>query len=913
MSVINNGLLLASGADAAAAAGYQISRSLRFNGSIDSAYLSRNFSTNGTDLKIRTFSCWVKRTKLATASQSIFTGYDGSSAASNALYFDGSDKLVLENGSGGQLLTTTQVFRDPSAWFHIVVAIDTTQSTPSNRVKIYINGTQVTQFSQSGYFGQNVNTMWCLPNSNNKIGAWWNNSSYSDFYLAEIHFIDGQALTPSSFGETDATTGAWNPKEYSGSYGTNGFRLPFSDNSGTTSTTLGKDSAGSNNWTPNNFSVAAGSGNDSLVDSPTNYGTDTGAGGEVRGNYATLNPLNKQADCTLANGNLDWSTSANNNLKAFSTIGMRTGKWYCEFTVTAGSDNMIGLFNSSSDVSSLYLGSNANGWGYYQANGNKYNNGASASYGASYAVNDVIGIAFNADNGTLTFYKNGASQGTAYSGLSTSDTYFFALGNGGGSFAVSFNAGQRPFAYTAPSGFKALCTANLPTPTIAKGSDYMDVKLYTGNGSTQTISGLNFSPDFVWFKNRSGAGYHHMLFDTIRGVGNRLNSSTTNAELYDSNTLTAFNSDGFSLSWNGQVNNNLDTFVAWAWDAGANSSKTYTVTVVSGAFYIDGKQQPTLDLEEGSTYTFDLSAASNSGHPFRLSESANGPTQYTTGVTTSGTAGNAGATLTIAVASGAPTLYYFCTNHSGMGGQINTNSTAGASNFAGSITSTVRANASAGFSIVTWTGNSSNSTVGHGLGVAPSLIIAKARNEINFWPVYHASLGRGAYLGLDETSASNTTYADYWGDANPTSTVFGIKGNAGNNRNGKLMLAYCFAPVAGYSTGSSYTGNGSTDGPFVYCGFKPRLILIKNTTSGSTNNWVLFDTARNAYNETNMQLWPNSSNGGLTYEATNSNVPIDILSNGFKVRSTGGDVNTSTNVYIFFAWAENPFSTSRAR
>jgi len=150
-----------------------------------------------------------------------------------------------------------------------------------------------------------------------------------------------------------------------------------------------------------------------------------------------------------------------------------------------------------------------------------------------------------------------------------------------------------------------------------------------------------------------------------------------------------------------------------------------------------------------------------------------------------------------------------------------------------------------------------------------------------------------------------------------TSSVFTVGAGGSfsysNNQSGENHVAYCFAPVDGYSTGSSYTGNGSADGPFVYCGFKPRLILIKNTTSGSTNNWVLFDTARNTYNETNLQLWPNSSNGGLTYEATNSNVPIDILSNGFKVRSTGGDVNTSTNVYIFFAWAEDPFAYSRAR
>jgi len=1034
-------------ASSAAASAYAVSRSLRFN-SADSAYLSRTPASAG-NRKTWTWSGWVKRSKFDATRRTLFRVNSSpethisfaESAQGNA------EALFIYGASGGPNLLTTAVFRDPSAWYHIVVVFDTAQATASNRVKIYVNGAQITTFNSSTYpdpdYLGGINTTGL-----HAIGASATPSEYHDGYVADIHFIDGYAYDPSYFGETNATTGVWDPKTYSGSYGTNGFHLDFADNSAATAAALGKDTSGNgNNWTPNNLSVSSvsvsygrlatsgsdapsspqgtptyttgstailnasstdgegdfqntrvvgfqnitgvttlrvlrvagssnaklgfngslatvgafgsfsypatigqaawdtissppstltsmaiaggGSGasnqhqvyrievngtvvydvsasdNDSLIDTPTNgTQTDTGLGGEVVGNYATLNPLSKGSNITLANGNLDVSLSSTNDGCVLGTIGMSSGKWYWEIVNNTGSRFLLGIATSSINLSNN-VSNDAYGWAYFST-GVKRTNNSGTSYGATYTTGDVIGVAFDADNGTLAFYKNGTPQGTAFTGL-TSGPYFAAWGIDSSSPSASVNFGARAFAYAAPAGFKALCTANLPTPTIAKGSDYFDVKLYTGNGSTQTISGLNFSPDFVWFKNRSGAGWHHMLFDTIRGVGNRLNSSTTNAELYDSNTLTAFNSDGFSLSSNGQVNNNLDTFVAWAWDAGANSSKTYTVTVVSGAFYIDGKQQPTLDLEEGSTYTFDLSAASNSGHPFRLSESANGPTQYTTGVTTSGTAGNAGATLTIAVASGAPTLYYFCTNHSGMGGQINTNSTAGASNFAGSITSTVRANASAGFSIVTWTGNSSNSTVGHGLGVAPSLIIAKARNEINFWPVYHASLGRGAYLGLDETSASNTTYADYWGDANPTSTVFGIKGNAGNNRNGKLMLAYCFAPVAGYSSFGSYTGNGSTDGPFVFTGFRPRFLITKRTDSSTSGDWNIVDTARGSYNVVGPYVYANQS----TAEGTAS--IYDLLSNGFKIRESGAGTNANGSSYIYIAFAENPFAYARAR
>jgi hypothetical protein len=265
----------------------------------------------------------------------------------------------------------------------------------------------------------------------------------------------------------------WQPKAYTGSYGTNGFHLPFSDNS--TAAALGTDtSSNGNTWTVNNISVTAGAGNDSLVDSPTNGSqTDTGVGGEVVGNYATFNPLD----------------------------------------------------------------------------------------------NDVIGIALDLDAGTLVFYKNGVSQGTAYSSLS--GTFKPAFGAYQTCKGIA-NFGQRQWAYAAPAGFKALCTTNLPEPTIADGSTAMDVALYTGNGSTQTISGLNFSPDLVWIKSRSNA-YSHQLYDVIRGINQALVSNATASEATYANGLSAFNSDGFTADGDAGTNGNTATYAAWTWDAGSST------------------------------------------------------------------------------------------------------------------------------------------------------------------------------------------------------------------------------------------------------------------------------------------------------------------------------------------------------
>jgi hypothetical protein len=694
----------------------------------------------------------------------------------------------------------------------LVVVLDTTQASASNRFRLYINGVEVTAFSgtnitpSQNYDGALNST---VPHAYGR-DEFGDNNYYSG-YLTETYLIDGQALTPSSFGETNAQTGVWQPKAYSGSYGTNGFYLNFSDNSNTTAATLGKDYSGNgNNWTPNNFSVTAGAGNDSLVDSPTSYGTDTGVGGTVRGNYCTWNPLYPLSNIT--NGNLDFSIGTGQG-PATSSIYVTSGKWYFEITPTAITGTSIGEISITDSKQNMAAG--------YRSTGTKDVDSFStnAAYGATWTVGDNIGVAFDVDNKQVTFYKNGASQGAiTYTGssLTTNSMGVLADWRTSVTFAGTANFGQRPFAYTAPSGFKALCTQNLPTPTIGattatQATQYFNPVLYTGNGyptsGTQSITTVGFQPDWVWIKNRSAAA-SHTLTDAVRGVNSQLFSNLTAAQEANTDDVTAFTSTGFNLGSGTtgvypNVNTNGATYVAWNWKA-------------------------------------------------------NG---------------------------------------------------AGSTNTAGSITSTVSANTTSGFSVVNWTGSTSSSaqTVGHGLGVTPSMVILKNRSTVDNWVVYHSSATTASQYLLLNTTAAVATSSGLWG-AGMTSSVVGIQPNLVALSTSNNVIMYCFAPVAGYSAFGSYTGNGSADGPFVYCGFKPEYLLWKRTDSG-TWAWYIHDLARSPYNATILDLVPNASSA----EDTDPSYAIDLLSNGFKIRSTFGSRNGSGGTYIFMAFATNPFKYSLAQ
>jgi len=801
-----NSLLLAGG-------GYQISRSVRLRSSA-SAYFTRT-PASSSGQQTFTISAWVKRGVISA--QQVIVGINSASTNIFTLAFLSGDTLrVFGRNAGSDVLnlTTTAVYRDPSAWYHIVIAIDTTQATSSNRARMYVNGVEVTAFGTATYPAQNTSLAWNSNSYAHDIGR-ESTGNYLDGYLTEINHISGTQLTPSSFGENNAITGVWQPKKYTGTYGTNGFYLNFSDNSAATAAAIGKDYSGNgNNWTPNNISVTAGVTYDSMLDVPTPYPD----GGNGRGNYCVLNtvaPNPSTTSSTCTDGNLTASASAANTMRK-ATMSITSGAYYFEATVGStiqgfglgeAAVNSFGTNSSTSGARTYYL---------YNASSNLYTilPGADTSITTTVGSNGTLAVAVDMTNkklwlgyaasggGSITWIGGGSpASGTTPTYTLTTETELFPLAlTNGPSLYVNF--GQRPFTYTPPTGFKALNTQNLPTPTIANGAKYMAATLYTGNGSTQnianTVNGVSFSPDLVWLKIRSAVGSHRLL-DTIRGATKALASDLTNAEFTDPTGLTAFNSNGFSLGSDGSYNGNTSTYVGWQWQAGAGTTS---------------------------------------------------------------------------------------------------------SNTSGTITATVSVGATQGFSVVTYTGTGANATVGHGLGVAPSMIIAKHRNAIDNWIVYHTSLGGSPnYVWLNLTSAAGTS-ATVWNTA-PTSSVFGVGTDNLTNASGGTYVAYCFAAVKGFSAFGSYTGNASANGPFIYTGFRPRYILLKN--SSAIANWIVEDTSRSTYNVTANALYPNLAN------AEDTSYPIDILSNGFKIRSTDAGDNGNGNTIIYAAFAENPFNISLAR
>jgi len=794
--------------------GYQIQNSCRFDDGGTPKLV--NTPSNASNRKTFTWSSWVKRSSLA-GTHVLFGALDASGR--DNFYFQDTDKFVIE--IMGTVSTTTQVFRDIAAWYHIVVVVDTTQGTNTNRIKLYVNGARVTSFSTGpAYPSQNTD-----GDINNDVlhvigkDSWASRAYHFDGYLSEVHFVDGTAYQADSFGEYNKY-GQWVPIKPQVTYGTNGFSMLFN-----TSGNLGLTGAGGATDVGSNYGVTNLAAHDQMTDTPTN-------------NFATFNALDTDIQqnnpVVFTEGNLHAATPVNGNGNCFTTMGVRSGKYYVEILHQADEGSYVprllvgvtgdttGTLQHTTTIGALTTDLDLS---YHSQTGTKFiGNSETTNAGAAFAVDDIIGITLNADNGEVTFYKNNAAQFTQ--ALALGGEYHFAIGDtsaGGGATAV-LNSGQDctfggnvtaanntdekgrgEFKYAPPAGFLALCTKSLPEPDVVP-SDNFTVLLNAGDSSADEAFTTGFPADWVWSKVR-GLDSSWEQVDSVRGVTKVLFADTDGPETTDVESVISFDSNGFTLGTNsGGWNRDSRNYVYYNWRANGS----------------------------------------------------------------------------------------------------------GAANNSGSINSTkTSANVEAGLSIVTYTGNgTAGATVGHGLSKAPEMMWVKNRSKANgeSWTVY---VSAGGMDGTDQMQLNSTQIktdtADAWNDTDPTATLFSISGDDRTNDDGETFVAYCFHSVESYCKVGSYFGNGNANGAFVHTGFRPAMVIRKRIDD--TTHWHVNDNKRLGFNGPTSNLSLRTSND----DDEDDGDRIDLVSNGFKVRTGSGDANNDNSPFIYIAWAETPFKYSNAR
>jgi len=788
---------------------YTIDNSARFAGS-ETLYRAQSTPTNN---KKWTFSCWYKYTGPTSSWLGILGA--GSSGSDYTNFYLNSNHFLLNHVSYGQM-DNTAYYRDSSAWYHVVVAFDSTQASASNRQKIYVNGVLEAQTYSYGAWPLNFNTDINQSGYTLYIGRSGETASYSKQYLAECVFIDGQQLPPSDFAETK--NGVWIPKEITGlTFGNNGFYLKF-DNSGA----LGTDSSGNGN----NFTVSGLTASDQMLDTPTL-------------NYPTLQFNFSTSATTYSEGNLvaQQDSAAGKHTRASFALPT-TGKWYWEvqfidarsfdppttaFGIGVSDDDGIGDYGYTKGA---IFGSVPASTTLYAYQDGAYTSGNNITLSNAVVDGDWFGIAYDADTRKVWLWSQrdnawlasgnpsaGTNPWKTLTALSAGQDYFPILmtqTNDSGRWSkFGVNFGQQSFVGTAPTDFLQLNATNLPEPAIGpnsttKTSEVFDVVLYTGNGTAigsggKTVSDYNFQPDMVWIKDRNSSS-QGPIFTVTRGPTNYVYVDGGEPETTDTESLTSFTSTGFTLGSNSKVNASGNNFFSCAWKGGTESSNTD-----------------------------------------------------------------------------------------------------------GSITSNVSVNTDTGISIMEWTGTGVAGTIGHGLGVVPDFVDYKR--------IPSAASGHLTWLSSDPTSMLYLSYTDatasgrytQYMNAQPTTSTIPVTTNYSVNDSGVLFQAMCFAEKENFSKITKYTSNASTDGPFIYCGFLPKWVLIKSRDLNSTN-WLLLDVERDTYNVAD-HTWLISQVGQA--EST-ANDFIDILSNGVKVRSTNSQINSSGSYYLI-AFAENPFKYSNAR
>ena len=847
--------------DDSALGGLTIEKSLRFNGN-SSHKLTRTPPSAG-NRRTFTFAFWIKRSRTED-SRYIFTAHDGNDDSNHfQIFFNAGNELVVK-GHSTTYKETQGTFQDVNSWYHFVVAVDTTQGTSTNRMKIYVNGKEITDLDTNTAPSQNHQFAVCAALDHNYgvnvtgDNYWW------DGYMADVHLVDGLQLTPSSFGYTDFQTGTWRPKRYSGSYNTTGHYLKFTDGSA-----LGKDYSGQgNDFTSSNLGAG-----DSVLDSPSN-------------NFATYRmhgtPNNSAAEIQSGLLMITGSTGSARELQRtpISTYMMSkgSGKWYMEIYTLTGTEIMLGC--GPDQIQLDVTGVNTRFIMIYGGDGNKYvkvtGSEVISTYGASYNTNSIMGFLLDMEQTTPVMYvsKNGQwangsgswNQSNPYTsggaipmttpemltertGGNENKVCFWGSSAGGGTNAQWYanfgqdstfqnrtaagghkdSAGIGDFKYPVPDGALALCSNNLSRVDNTKNSEcildprkHFEVIQYSGNNennrfinstSTNDIT-LKFKPDLLWIKRRTGGNMSWFVVDSSR-----------------------------SYTDSGGGNGNVGPLAF-------NENYVATNASTDGGFV--GFENTGFKLGKGSS-------TSDAAAPYQRN--------------------NASGASYIAMMWKAGDSY--------------------STNNDGTIAASVSANPEAGFSICNYT--STTGTVGHGLNSAPRMIIMKSISDsADQWTVghyhlsYHATNGEADSwdYGLPLNSgAARQDNSAFWNDTPPTSTVF----YQGSWNNAYQKVAYCWAEVPGYSQFGQYRGNSSTDGRFIYCGFRPAFVMIREFVSG--DNWTIAYNGN--YNPHTPKLVPNQAYAG----SVASSQYLDFYCDGFKWRGTDSGVNASNKQYVYAAFA----------
>ena len=816
-----------------------------------------------------TFSTWFKRSHLDyTSSETVHQIFSAQVDGNDyfAIYFQDDFTLTVQDyhTSEGMILIPSRLFRDVSAWYHLVVAIDTTQATDTNRVKIYVNGVQETSFATATYPTQNYDT-YINDDVKHTLGSSFDNSSQAfGGYFAETNLVDGTQLAPTSFGEFK--NGVWIPIKYTGSYGTNGFRLQFNQTGvGTASTsTIGADTSGNTNHFTSSGIVASDC---NMPDSPEN-------------NFCTMNSTDLQYNAELLNGNLHIKAttySGGNYGHAICTFNIpSSGKWYIEIL----GKNLAGTGNASAfgvmDRNVVQLPSNKaspnyvvttdegfDGLQHQHSTSGEYvavkvdgaTSGSTMSMSTSGDTGSVSALAIDVDNGYLYV---GATDGVGGTG---SQIRWLDYADGStGTSNVNPESGS-----SGTGGIARTFTNNdvISVETTVNGSNTNKSQIYLNAGQDSSFGGTLTAQG-----NTDTNGIGDFYYVVPSGYLALCTSNLSDSDLPISpNALTQaddhFNTVLYSGNGSGQSITGVGFQPDWVWAKERSSGSSHQ--------WYDSSRGVTNRLESDNT----------------------GDEDVIDGVTSFDTDGFTIGTHSAINDNGITNVAW---NWKANGGTTSSNTD-------GSITSTVQANTTAGFSIVTYTGTGANATVGHGVQVnnvatAPRMIIMKRRDSDQNWVVYHEEIGNDRELLLNVGNQQTNSSSTFFQNTSPTTSVFSLGSDNYANASSGTYVAYCFADVEGYSKIGKYNPNNTTDSAFVHTGFKPAMVILKGAEINN-QEWCILDNKRPSYNPV-YNLNPNEP----AIETTSNHV--DFVSNGFKIRATGG-VGYLTSTYIYIAFAEVPF------